>query len=192
MSTSPTIAPFPRGTRCTERTPQSLLDVLILARDPADEGLYWDLGFWHSDGYWSSANTGGERVIDAVLWWPLPAERDALAESKTPRTLPAGTGPQWITVDERLPEPGTWVIAAYRNALGKWRQVVGEHIPQFFAELSPDSDVEGDYCEAADLFYARAGWYEQQDNWDDYGYVAIDNGKVTHWQPLPASPEVAA
>lgn len=70
----------------------------------------------------------------------------------------------WVACSEKLPQNGKHVLIHYKNAHGKTRRVVG--------------------------IYARptSGWYEYQDNWDDYAYIFVNNGEVTHWMPLPPPP----
>ena len=53
-----------------------------------------------------------------------------------------------------------------------------------------DGDAEAciEYDEAADTYYVTEGWYECIDNWDDYSSVAVTEGEVTHWMPLPQPP----
>jgi GH24 family phage-related lysozyme (muramidase) len=98
----------------------------------------------------------------------------------------------WIAVTTAMPKPGTKVLAAYQLGSGNWRIVIGEYIPRFFSEIDPDSDVEGEYCEDAELYYLPAGWYEQQDNCDDYCSIFIHQGEVSHWRSLPTPPVIAA
>jgi len=92
-----------------------------------------------------------------------------------------------VSVSERLPEPGIKVLAHYFNSHGKSRTVCARWIPAKFE--SGDSDVYDDdfleYDEESDTFYWPEAWYEEIENWDDYGSVKINEGEVTHWQPLP-------
>jgi hypothetical protein len=92
-----------------------------------------------------------------------------------------------VPVSERLPEPGTKVLAHYFNSHGKSRTVCARWIPAKFE--TADSDAYDDdfleYDEESDTFYWPEAWYEAIENWDDYGSVKINEGEVTHWQPLP-------
>jgi len=38
-------------------------------------------------------------------------------------------------------------------------------------------------------YYLKEGWYELIDNWGDYSSVAIVEGKVDYWLPIPPAPE---
>jgi hypothetical protein len=92
-----------------------------------------------------------------------------------------------VPVSERLPEPGIKVLAHYFNSHGKSRTVCARWIPAKFE--TADSDTYDDdfleYDEESDTFYWPEAWYEEIENWDDYGSVKINEGEVTHWQPLP-------
>jgi hypothetical protein len=95
-----------------------------------------------------------------------------------------------VPVAERLPEPGKKVLAHYLNALGKPRTIIAEWVPAKTREDSPDGDL-GEYDDETDLFYWPEGWYEQIENWDDFTALLVDEGEITHWQPLPRGPHHA-
>ena len=113
------------------------------------------------------------------------------------QTSAAQSGPEpvspWISVEERMPEPNTQVLAHYLNRLGKGRRVRAEWIASHTVEASDDAWGDGaDYDDATDTYYSPAGWYECVDNWDELAYLFINEGTVTHWMPLPAAPAIAA
>jgi hypothetical protein len=95
-----------------------------------------------------------------------------------------------VPVAERLPEPGRKVLAHYLNALGKPRTIIAEWVPAKTREDSPEGDL-GEYDDETDLFYWPEGWYEQIENWDDFTALLVDEGEITHWQPLPRGPHHA-
>lgn len=96
--------------------------------------------------------------------------------------------PRWIPVAERLPDAGVIGMAFYRNELGKCRIIRAAYYPKFTHEANLDyDDLDTEYDEASDAYYWPEGWYEQIDNWDDYGSVMVQRA-VTHWQPLPPPP----
>ena len=101
---------------------------------------------------------------------------------------PAPAG--WVPVTERLPESERTVLAYYLNSHGKGRRIRAEYIAAKTkgADDGWDSDSPADYDEATDQYYWPAGWYEVIDNWDDLTHMAIHEGDVTHWMPLPAAP----
>lgn len=114
----------------------------------------------------------------------------ALAD--TIRDLVAAPAPQpvstsWTPVGTRLPEPGVTVLACYVNRAGQMRRVRAQWIAAKTIESGCDSEI-GEYDEEADTFYDPEGWYERIDNWGDYTAVAVCEGDVTHWMPLPACP----
>lgn len=45
-------------------------------------------------------------------------------------------------------------------------------------------DDGGEYDEEEDEYYVPEGYYEHIHNWDDYGYVSVDDF-VIGWHPLP-------
>jgi hypothetical protein len=99
-----------------------------------------------------------------------------------------GTPPQPIPVAERLPGLGIKVIAHYINRCGKARTIIAEWVP---AKSRKDEDCgfEGsEYDEETDCYWWPEDWYEQIDNWDDYTAIAVHEGEITHWQPLPKLP----
>ena len=100
----------------------------------------------------------------------------------------------WISVTDALPKSGVTVLACYRNRLGKLRRIRAHWSAAKTVEVySEDWDLCSEYDEATDTYYVTEGWYECIDNWGDYSAVAVSEGEVTHWMPLPEAPqEVAA
>lgn len=102
----------------------------------------------------------------------------------------AETAPGWISVEDRLPDSGSAVLAYYLNSHGMGRRVRAELVARHTVEASNDAWGDGaDYDEATDTYYSPAGWYECVDNWDELAYLFINEGTVTHWMPLPAPPK---
>lgn len=93
----------------------------------------------------------------------------------------------WVPVAERLPDSGKPVLVCYRNGAGLVRRIRAVWVAAKSCEASPESEI-GEYDEASDTYYEPEGWYETIDNWDDYTAVAVYQGTVTHWMPLPAPP----
>ena len=111
----------------------------------------------------------------------------ALAEPAQP---PVQAVPQWVSVDDRMPEPGVTVLASYLNSNGLPRRIRAKWVKAGSCESSPESDI-GEYDEASDTYYDPEGWYEQIDNWDDYTAILVD-AAVSHWMPMPAAPTPGA
>jgi hypothetical protein len=111
--------------------------------------------------------------------------RATLARYATPQPSP-------VPVAERLPGPGKKVIAYYLNALGNSRTILAEWVP---AKTKADDGLADDdfaeYDEESDEYYWPEGWYEVIENWDVYGAVFVNEGKITHWRPLPPGPHNA-
>ena len=95
----------------------------------------------------------------------------------------------WIPVTFKLPPHGVNVLATYKNSYGKQRFIVGHYLERWKEESNQDDDAPEEYSEELDNYFYKEGWYEQQDNWDNYGSIAVHQGKVSHWMPLPDAPE---
>jgi len=99
--------------------------------------------------------------------------------------------PAPVPVSERLPEPSVKVLAHYFNDLGKGRTICAIWVPAKTRSDSYGDDDFTEYDEESDTFYWPEGWYEAIENWDDLGYVKVDEGEVIYWQPLPKWPATA-
>jgi hypothetical protein len=94
---------------------------------------------------------------------------------------------QWIPTVEQMPETGRVVLACYENHLGNVRRIRAAWVAAKTAESGWESKI-GEYDEASDCYYDPEGWYEQIDNCPDYSAVAVHQGEITHWMPLPDPP----
>lgn len=98
---------------------------------------------------------------------------------------------RWISVDERLPEQDDQVLATYKNKAGKRLSIIGSYVRRWTEESYEDDNYD-EYSEEKDGYYLVEGWYEQQDNWDEYSSIFVNNGPVTHWMELPKFTEEKA
>lgn len=96
----------------------------------------------------------------------------------------------WVPVAERMPASGAKVLACYRNSHGHWRRICACWVAAKTEESNSESEI-GEYDESTDTYYDPEGWYEQINNWDMYSAVAVHEGEVTHWMPLPPPPQSA-
>ena len=115
----------------------------------------------------------------------LTAENAALREK----------APQWISVEDRLPEPETDVlIVCNRNGYVFVTPAIyedGKMLTQESAWNWSDIYGYGLYSEEDDDYYIPEGWWEnRQFNPDDVYNNPVDC-TVTHWMPLPGAPKFA-
>lgn len=99
----------------------------------------------------------------------------------------------WIPVTERLPKSGVHVLASCRVKYvgGGGRSYVCDafYSERFKEQRSTEyDDIELDYDEETDEYYLPEGWWEVIMNWDEYGFVGIEDF-VTHWMPMPEPPQ---
>lgn len=94
---------------------------------------------------------------------------------------------RWISVDERLPEPGVHVLACCHAGINAYVCDAFYTAPKTVL-CRYDDDIDAEYDEETDEYYFPRGWWEVIKNWDDYGCIAICD-KVTHWRALPEPPK---
>ena len=99
---------------------------------------------------------------------------------------------RWIPVTERLPSRCQPVLACYTNCYGRGRTIRAQWLAKFQQESDDIDNFYAEYDEETDTYYDPEGWYELIDNWDEYSSVAVTEGIITHWMPLPAAPALAA
>ena len=90
----------------------------------------------------------------------------------------------WVDVTRELPPHGLKVIATYKNRLGKRRMVMAMWVKKFTLPENVDDELDSVYNEEDDTYYAPEGWYELIDNWDDFAFIRIYEGKVDYWQSI--------
>jgi len=93
---------------------------------------------------------------------------------------------EWISVEEELPNGNC--LAFYKNSHGKERIVKAFYAKHYEIEQNIDSEYY-EYNDTDDRCYLPEGWHECIDNWEEYSSVAIHEGIVTHWIPLPEYPD---
>ena len=110
-----------------------------------------------------------------------------------PAPVQAEPASPWVAVSERLPESERTVLAYYLNSHNKGRRIRAEYIAAKTkgADDGWDEEYTAEYDEETDQYFWPAGWYEVMDNWDGLTHVAVVEGDVTHWMPLPKSPEAS-
>lgn len=126
---------------------------------------------------------------ESPQWDIEKAAYDAL---RTALEQPAVEPVAWTPVANGLPASGVVVLACYRNGMGNLRRIRAEWVAAKTQEVNGSDECEcAEYDEATDTFYIAQGWHERIDNWGDYSSVAVTEGEVTHWMPLPPAPDAA-
>jgi len=120
---------------------------------------------------------------------PLGCRDVSLAEDVISELQAAIESLQWISVEDRLPE--VQCVATYLNRSGKRRRIMAEYFRRYTVEANMDDSSEGvsEYCEEKDTYFYAEGWWERIDNWEDYSFIVVHEGEITHWMPLPNPPE---
>ena len=93
----------------------------------------------------------------------------------------------WISVTERLPEPGVPVLATFR-AYARNEVIRAEYSDGKSLEVDPEHEMDDAiYDEENDRYLCPVGWFErnyyEDVHWNVYG-------PVTHWMPLPEGPKL--
>ena len=101
-------------------------------------------------------------------------------------TAPPAPTEQWVSVAERLPEPGNPVLLD----IGKRTPIRAMWAAKHTVEVAADDESDfGEYDEERDAYYCPEGWYEWNQNEEVHWAVAET---ALHWQPMPAPPQGAA
>lgn len=102
--------------------------------------------------------------------------------------------PQWISVEDRLPESEKIVLAAAKDKTFGYHHIlmvahIGCH--EFSTEEYGWRDYEGDteYDEENDCFWIPECWYEVNSVEDNGNWIIDSDYVVTHWMPLPEPPK---
>jgi hypothetical protein len=131
-----------------------------------------------------------QQALEALINSTAPKDWDAITALRAALARQEQEPVAWISVTDALPKSGVTVLACYRNRLGKLRRIRAHWSAAKTAEAnSEDWDQCSEYDEATDTYYVTEGWYECIDNWGDYSAVAVSEGDVTHWMPLPEAPQ---
>ena len=92
----------------------------------------------------------------------------------------------WLPI-ESAPK-GRTVLVYYKNNNGKGRIIRARYVEKYTEEETGESDLQCDYSEEKDCYYWPEGWYEEIENYEEYGSVKFKQN-ITHWMPLPAAPQ---
>jgi hypothetical protein len=145
---------------------------------------------WAQGGESFPVERCGEGYLEEIVdygWLAWQAGRIALASEVRRNVTSYMPVPQWTPVSGRMPDSGVTVLVCYRNSLGKLRRIRAYWINAKTHESGSESEI-GEYDENSDTYYDPEGWYEKIDNCGDYTAVAVCEGEVTHWMPLPEPP----
>jgi len=95
-----------------------------------------------------------------------------------------------ISINCHMPENGKFVLATYVNSHGNRRLIVGCFVEQYSFPSEDDPCLCVKYREEDGIYYLQEGWYEKQDNWDEYTTIYVNEGEVDFWSELPSSKEL--
>jgi hypothetical protein len=129
-------------------------------------------------------STNNQRLLDRI------ADRIQrhIGATTPPAAQPAAQS-EWVAVSDRLPRSNVIVLAHYKNSHGHNRRIRAEWAQSKTLEASDNWDGDAEYDEATDTYYCPQGWYERIDNWDEFSSIAVHEGEITHWMPMPAAPQ---
>ncbi|MFW2562433.1 DUF551 domain-containing protein [Acinetobacter baumannii] len=120
------------------------------------------------------------------------AEIEVNAGWKSWKKAKAQAVPEWISVEDRMPEPLRNVLVLIdANPAKNQNQMVAHFIPKFTEEYHGDDDWY-DYDEERGCGYVKEGWYANTVYiGDEYSSYFIEE-KVAHWKPLKEASESGA
>lgn len=120
-------------------------------------------------------------------WLRCAKHRDAELEKAKAQAVP-----EWISVEDRMPESLRNVLVLIdANPVKNQNYMVAHFIPKFTEEYHGDDDWY-DYDEDRGCGYVKEGWYANTAYiGDEYSSYFIEE-KVTHWKPLKEASESGA
>jgi len=105
------------------------------------------------------------------------------------KELPPKIEGKWISVETEMPKNGKFVLATYVNCLGNRRSIIGYFIKQYSLPSNSEDNYD-EYREEDGISYLKEGWYEQQDNWEEYSSIYVNEGMVDFWSELPSTKQL--
>ena len=91
----------------------------------------------------------------------------------------------WTPITEQMPPAGKTVLLKQQHDGCDPFVIVGQYAEKYSVESAGDDD-ESEYNDADDTYYCPEGFYEQQMNWDEYRWIAIDSCMpVIEWMEIP-------
>lgn len=114
-----------------------------------------------------------------------------LLESELQEIISAIKKDDWVKVKtpDDVPRHGRKVIAFYKIRDGRMsRRVMAKYLQGYTDECQCEHECDCEYSDLHDCAYYREGWYEVVENYEEWGFIPIDEGNVTHWMPLPSCP----
>lgn len=120
-------------------------------------------------------------------WLRCAKHRDAELEKAKAQAVP-----EWISVEDRMPESLRNVLVLIdANPVKNQNYMVAHFIPKFTEEYHGDDDWY-DYDEERGCGYVKEGWYANTAYiGDEYSSYFIEE-KVTHWKSLKEASESGA
>lgn len=91
----------------------------------------------------------------------------------------------WISVKDKMPGSGAYVLFCWKQPDGKCRVSAGGWVKQFHIQMEQDFEF-GEINPEDEESYQPEGWYEW--GWD-LEYSSQITVEVTHWMSVPKHPD---
>lgn len=59
-------------------------------------------------------------------------------------------------------------------------------LPDKFEECNCEHDCDCIHDSNFNCYHLPRGWYEVVENWHEWGFIPVTEGRITHWQPAPS------
>ncbi len=132
-----------------------------------------------------------KKIVDKYAHENIYAERDTTFSSFQPSKLLKLLKSQGFIISQWRPindaPKNVPVLVKFKNRAGMDRIVKAFYAKKFTLTYEGDCEEWADYDESSGECYAPEGWYE--DVYGDHECENLNSEEITHFMPLPPSPE---